>query len=256
MSGRIYAIMLNTFREAVRSKVLYAIVFFSLLLIASSLVFGELALYEQERTVKDIGLVTITLFGALIAVYTGVSLLYKEIEKKTIYTILSKPIERWHFLLGKYGGIVLTVGVALGLMAIILVLLMWARGIAVEAVLFKAFLLIFVEVSLLAALALLFSSFSTPFLSGLMTALIFGLGHLHPAFEDYAYMQDSALIQATLKMALLVLPNLDLFNQSQAVVHSYPVSWSSVGLSAGYGMLYTTLLLLGAALVMRRRDFI
>jgi len=144
MIGRVYAIALNTFREAVRSKVLYAILFFAVLLILLSLAFGELSLYEQERVNKDLGIVVITVFGALIAIYTGISLLFKELDKKTIYTIVSKPIHRWQFLLGKYLGILLTLAVELGIMSAIFVAQLALKDIELNATLFQALVLIYV----------------------------------------------------------------------------------------------------------------
>src|SRR5690606_4097344 len=153
MFGRIYAIALNTFREAVRSKILYAILFFAVLLILGSLAFGELSLYQQERAIQDLGVVVITLFGSLIAIYTGVSLLYKEIDKKTIYTIVSKPIERWHFLVGKYLGILITMAVQVAFMSAIFLGMLWVRDIPIGLTLLQALLLIYVEIAVVAAIA-------------------------------------------------------------------------------------------------------
>ncbi len=253
---RIHAIALNTFREAVRSKILYAILFFAVLLILSSIAFGELSLYEQERVIKDIGVVVITLFGAMIAIYTGISLLHKEMDKKTIYTIVSKPIERWQFLVGKYLGILLTVAVELGFMSLIFLALLVLRDIAVTTTLVQALLLIYVQIAVVAAIATLFSAFSTPFLSGMMTASLFLLGNLHDAIVSFTDSHASQMVRAFMRVGELLIPNLSLFNLSREVTYDLPVSWSYVMLTAGHGSLYVLVMLGLAALIFSRRDFI
>ena len=254
--GKIYAIGLNTFREAVRSKVLYAILFFSGLLILLSMVFGELSLYQQERVIKDLGVVIITLFSALIAIYTGVSLLHKEIDKKTIYTIVSKPVERWQFLTGKYLGMVITILVEMSIMTALFLGLLLVRGIPITLTLMQAILLIFLQISLLAATALLFSAFSSPFLSGMMTALFFLLGNLYPSIDRLAENHDNPALRAILQGARLVLPDLSLYNISTEVTYDIAVSWSFVGFGLLHACAYVLLLLIAGSVILHRRDFI
>jgi len=256
MIGRVYAIALNTFREAVRSEVLYAILFFAVLLILLSLAFGELSLYEQERVNKDLGIVVITVFGALIAIYTGISLLFKELDKKTIYTIVSKPIHRWQFLLGKYLGILLTLAVELGIMSAIFVAQLALKDIELNATLFQALVLIYVEVSVVAAIAMLFTTFSTPFLSGLLTASLFLLGNAHEAIRTFADTHKSDTMRGILKIAEVFVPDLTLFNLSREVTYNLEVPWSYVAYAAGHGVLYAGALLVISAAVFGRRDFI
>jgi len=254
--ARLYAIALNTFREAVRSKVLYAILFFAILLIVLSLAFGELSLYEQERVIKDLGVVVITAFGILIAVYTGVSLLHKEIDKKTIYTIISKPIERWQFLIGKFGGIMITMAVELAIMSAIFVLLLMVRDIAITTTLWQALLLIYAEITVVAAIAMVFGAFSTPFLSGMLTMSLVLLGNLHGAIQGFADSHPSPTMRGVLSAAQMFLPDLTLFNLSTEVTYNTPVPWAQVGWSLAHGGLYTGMLLIIATLIFHRRDFI
>lgn len=256
MIGRIYAIALNTFREAVRSKVLYAILFFAVMLIVLSLAFGELSLYEQERVNKDLGIVVITVFGGLIAIYTGISLLYKEIDKKTIYTIISKPIQRWQFLLGKYLGILLTLAVELTIMSVIFVAQLAIKDIELTTTLFQALALIYVEISVVAAIAMLFTTFSTPFLSGLLTASLFLLGNAHGAIRNFAEIHKSDTIRGVLKIAEVFLPDLTLFNLTQEVTYNIEVPWSYVAYATSHGLLYAGALLVISSVVFGRRDFI
>ncbi|MDX9720439.1 MAG: ABC transporter permease subunit [Myxococcota bacterium] len=256
MFGRFHAIALNTFRVAVRSNVLYAILFFAVLLILSSMVFGELSLYEQERVIKDLGILIITLFGALVAVYTGVSLLYKEIDKKTIYTIISKPIERWHFLVGKYLGILITMAVEVGIMAILFLLLLVFKQIEITQTLLQALLLIYVETAVVAAIATLFSSFSTPFLSGMMTAALFLLGNLHETMAHFAAKHPEQWVRSILDIAKFLLPDLSLFNLSTEVTYNIAISWGYVAQASAHGGFYIVLMLAAAAAIFRARDFI
>lgn len=256
MLARVYAIALNTFREAVRSKVLYAILFFALLLIFASMAFAELSMHQQERVIKDLGIVVITLFGAILAVFTGVSLLHKEIEKKTIYTIVSKPIERWHFLLGKYLGILMTMAVQVAIMSAIFLLLLYIRDLPITAVVLQALLLIYVEVAVVAAFAMMFSSFSSPFLSGMLTASVFLLGNLHDQIATFAQDSDSAMVRTVLTIAEMVLPNLSLFNLSDEVTADLAVSAEYLGYAVLHGLFYTAMLMFVATFIFRRRDFI
>lgn len=256
MLAKIHAIALNTFREAIRNKVLYAVLFFAVLLIMSSLALGELSLYEQERVVKDVGLVTVTFFSVLIAIYTGVSLLYKEIEKKTIYTIIPKPIERWQFLLGKFGGILMTMAVQLLVMSAILVGLLLVRDIALTGTLITALCLIFVEVSIIAAVAIFFSAFSTPLVSGMLTAMVFLVGNLYTGISDIVESSESPLLAAALRISLWLFPDLTLFNLSTAVTYNVSVSFGAVSYACLYGVAYTAAVLFGSILVFERRDFI
>ena len=305
--GRIYAIALNTFREAVRDRVLYAVLGFACAVLFFTLALAELSLHDQARVVNDVGLASISLFSVMVAIFLGSSLLYKEIERKTLYVILPKPIRRSEFLLGKYLGIVLTAVVFVGLMGALQVwitalqagaslavsfglfvglaaalggALYWARdrtavlvpfavlaltsvsfiaaraGVALDPILAQLALSA-VEVLVLAAVAILFSSFSSPFLTGIFTLGIWVLGR---SADDMATMKSKQLsdsIRQLLKLAAEVLPNLQLYVPGRTLLtgQSKVLLWPYVATSAGYGLLYATLLLIAAAVIFQRRDF-
>ena len=306
--ARIYAIAINTFREAVRDRVLYGVLGFACAVLFFTLAIAELSVHEQERVVADVGLASISMFSVIVAMFLGSSLLYKEIERKTLYVILPKPVHRAEFLLGKYFGIFLTalvfvalmgslqlwitavqagaqVPLACGVLLGLLVLLGIALSLAgdrtavlvpyslvaltscaffaagteaqVEPVLAQLFLCA-IEVLVLAAVALLFSSFSTPFLTGAFTMGIWLLGR---SADDMATMKSKQLaepIRKLLHFLAEILPNLQLYVPGRSLLsgHGKVSVWFYVGEATAYGLVYAALILLMAALIFRRRDFI
>jgi len=187
--GRIYAIARNAFREAVRDRVLYNLVFFVLLLIAGAIFLGELSDAQESKIITDMGLSAMLLFGAFISIFVGVGLVYKEIERRTIYAIFAKPVGRGEFLVGKYLGLCLTLLVNVVVMGIgVTLALLYVRRAGDPSVLhiWPAILLIYVELMILTAVALLFSSFSSPALSALMTFFVFIIGHFSADLKTFA----------------------------------------------------------------------
>jgi Cu-processing system permease protein len=312
--GRIWAVAINTFREAVRDKVLYGVLGFACAVLLLSLALAELSLHQQRRVVLDIGIASISLFSVVIAIFLGSSLLYKEIEKKTLYVILPKPIRRWEFLLGKYLGIVLTAavfialmggiqlwvtsvqadegvidaayflralrfpllgGVALGLIAwrlresgVLLALaavgllglgggLAASQGVDVPPIL-AALVLVLGEVVVLSAVAMLFGSFSTPFLTG---ALSFGVWLVGRSADEMADMRSEAVseaVKALLRGLARVVPNFHLFVPGRDLLTGELEGGAGPYLltTSAYGLVYAALLLFAAALIFRRRDFL
>src|SRR6266511_747058 len=177
---RVSAIARNAFREAVRDRVLYNLIVFALLLIAGAIFLGELSAGQEAKIIVDLGLSAILLFGVFIAIFVGVGLVYKELERRTLYAIFSKPVGRSEFLIGKYLGLCLTLLVNVAVMgagvslALIYVSHGWDQ---LVLTIWPAILLIYVELMLLTGVALLFSSFSSPALSALLTFFVFIIGH-------------------------------------------------------------------------------
>ncbi|MCA9531572.1 MAG: ABC transporter permease [Myxococcales bacterium] len=308
--SRIYAVALNTFREAVRDRVLYGVLAFAIAVLTFTLVLAELSLNQERRVVSDIGLASISLFSVIIAVFLGSSLLYKEIERKTLYVIIPKPIHRYEFLLGKYFGIVLTsavfvaimgavlfmvasvqlgvsllltIGVSAGLLVLLgvglylasdhtSVLLPWsllavvvatfvARHAGVVWMPYVASLGLNVgEALVITAVALFFSSFSTPFLTGLFT---FGVWLLGRSADDMATIHSKLLgpgIERALHVLAEVVPNFNLFVPGRHALLATTTEYGGpalyVGRTLGYAVLISGLLLTLAALIFRRRDFL
>src|ERR1700733_7097601 len=108
MSNVPAVVAVNTFRESVRDRVLYNLIFFALVMIAAAVIVGKISIGVEHEVIINLGLTAISLFGLVMAIFIGVGLVYKEIEKRTLYSLLAKPVRRWQFLTGKYAGLLLT----------------------------------------------------------------------------------------------------------------------------------------------------
>jgi ABC-type transport system involved in multi-copper enzyme maturation permease subunit len=251
-------IALNTFRESVRDRILYNLVVFALLLIGSSLFIGELAIGGEQKIIVDLGLSAMRFFGTLIAIFIGIQLVYKEIERRTLYNVLSKPVRRGEFILGKYLGLGLTLGVnaAVMVVGIVLTLLMLERGLSnlVVPVLPAAFL-IFLELLVVTAVALSFSTFSTPALSAILTFLVWITGHFTTNFKDMAAASDSPVVSTVLYTLYYAVPNFSNFNAIAAAGHGDVVSAARVAGAVAYAVVYCGILLSVAVLAFERREF-
>jgi ABC-type transport system involved in multi-copper enzyme maturation permease subunit len=262
MIGRIWAIALNTFREAARIRVLYGIL---VLVLGSNLLavfVGELSRRDADRFARDIGLAGISLFGSLTAIFLGVFLLYTEVQRRTIHAIVCKPISRWEFVVGKYAGMAVVLSVLVGVFAVAMLgMLVWQHT-EVSAGVAKAVVLSWLEVTTVAAIAIFFSSFSTPFLSGIFALGMWVIGRLTPDLEA-ATRAAAPWIRLTTRIALEIVPDVHLFAVSGRTldgttvsVHGDFVPWSYVALAAAHGVGWTVALLALAALLFHRRDFV
>ena len=251
---KVLSIALNTFRENLRDKLLYNLLIFALLMIGSSLLLMRLTLGEFHRLILDIGLGSINFFGVLIAIFVGIGLVSKEIEKKTIYTIVSKPVARYQFLLGKYLGLCLTLLVNTAIMALGLLAVLSMQDVPIHAVLFKALGMIVVEFMVVTAVALLFSTFTSATLSAIFTLAIFVIGHLTADLKVFSQKLEG-LSQTVLEGMYYLLPNLERFNLKGHVTHQLDIPVGDLLLIAAYGLAYTTFLLMLASVIFQRRDF-
>src|SRR5467141_5238673 len=208
---RIAAIARNAFREAVRDRVLYNLVLFVLLLSAGAIFLGELSGGQEAKIIVDLGLSAILLFGVFIAIFVGVGLVYKEIERRTVYAILSKPVGRGEFLLGKYLGLCLTLFVNVLVMGagVSLALVYVSRGGDPTAInIWPAILMIYVELMILTSIALLFSTFSSPALSALLTFFVFIIGHFSADLKGLASSMGTTSARVFFTALYYLLPNL------------------------------------------------
>ncbi len=249
------AIARNTFREAIRDRIFYLLLAFAIIMIASSRILSLLTVGSEEKIVKDIGLASISLFGVATAIFVGVGLVFKEIEKRTVYTLVSKPIRRSQFILGKYLGLVMVLAVNVAIMTAFFYLLLIVKG-WMDPAITRAVVLIFVELALVTAIAILFSSFSSPILASLFTVTFYVIGHLSWGLLLLADKIQGGFGRAVCHVLYAVLPNLEALNVKGLVVHGIPVPMSQVAYASVYGVSYTMLVLLLAVLVFRRRDFL
>lgn len=251
----ILVIALNTFRENLRDKILYNLLVFALLLIGVSVLLADLTIMEHRKIVTDMGLAAINLVGVIIAIFVGIGLVSKEIERRTVYTIMARPISRTQFILGKYLGLTLTLLVNVLIMLIVYLAILWGYQAPVHPALLQAVGLIFVELLLVTALALLFSTFSSSTLSAIMTLAIYVIGHLTTDLKGLAEKSQSGAVKAVMTGLYYLCPNLELLNVKGQAAAGTAIAWSYQALASAYGLMYVALLLTAACMVFQRRDF-
>jgi ABC-type transport system involved in multi-copper enzyme maturation permease subunit len=264
---RVGAVALNTFREAIRDKILYVLLFFAVGILMSTRAVAQGALHEELRVTRDIGLVGIELFGSLIAIFVGVTLVYKELDKKTVFSLIPKPMHRWEFILGKFFGMVITLAVLVAVMAAVLFAVLSLERMATDdysgfGPVLRAIVLIYCEIVVVTSVAVLFSTFTTPLLSGAFTLGIFVVGHFTPELREVIGKLASPA-RGIMRAAIRVFPDLNLFYVSGEMVRGQPVSvhgayvdWSYVAVAAGYGACYAACALALSMLLFSRRDFV
>jgi ABC-type transport system involved in multi-copper enzyme maturation permease subunit len=262
------AIAVNVFRESVRDKVLYSLVLFAIVMVGVSYLLGQLTAGQDVKIIKDLGLSAISVFGLFIAVFIGIGLVSKEVERRSVYSLLPKPIHRYQLILGKFAGLALTLTVNLAVMTLALYVVLWYMSSSVppavqrawdapglDPALLKAIGLILVELWLITAIALFFSTFSTPMLSAALTFGLFIVGHFSADLRNLDQVVDSAAAQQLARALYWVLPNLAQFDIKAQVVHGQPVAFGYLALTAGYAALYVTMLLAVAMYIFSHRDF-
>ena len=261
-------VAVNVFKESVRDKILYNLVVFAVLLISASYLIGELTAGQDVKIIKDLGLAAISMFGLLIAVFIGIGLVWKEVEKRSIYTLLSKPMRRQEFLLGKYCGLVLTLIINVAVMTVAFYVVLaymevtspvnirasWPAP-ATDLAMLKAIALIMMELMLVTAIALFFSTFSSPFLSAMMTLAVWVIGHFNADLRDYGATISSPLAASLARGVYYVVPNFAAFDVKLQVVHAQAVPLRYMALTSAYGLTYVAFVLLGAVIIFSKRDF-
>jgi ABC-type transport system involved in multi-copper enzyme maturation permease subunit len=270
-------IALNTFREAVRDRVLYIIVFFAIVMVITSRAIGWISVAQQIQVVKHFSLASISFFGALVAVFIGTALIYKETDKRTIYTILSKPVHRWQFVLGKFAGLVAVLFlVVLGSGLFVVAFVAWGLGGAIDLLFLQALAGIFLELTVVTAVAIMVSTVASPILSAIVTFATYLVGQVTPdllevvAFKPVRPDQIELVRQSNelavflththgflaplAKVLYVLLPNLSHFAFRNRVVHGPPLAEGEFALAVVYAVCYSAVVLgLAIALFQRKR---
>jgi ABC-type transport system involved in multi-copper enzyme maturation permease subunit len=255
--SRVGIVALNTFREAVRDRVLYNLVFFALVMIAASILVGQISIGIEEMVIVTLGLTAISVIGLLIAVFIGVGLVSKEMDKRTLYALLAKPVHRWEFLLGKFGGLVLTLAVNTIAMAIGLFLVMSlikSSGEHLEGSVLVAVYFILLKLALVVALALLFSCYTTPLLSILSTAGLYIAGLFVMEMRTFQNGSLSPALGTLLRWLSYVLPNFENFDVMAAAAHGRTIPAALIAQNTAYATLYCAVVLAAAAAIFTRRN--
>jgi Cu-processing system permease protein len=255
--SRILIVARNTFREAVRDRVLYNLVFFALLLIASAVIVGQISMDIESVVMVSLGLSAISSIGLLIAVFTGVGLVAKEIDKRTLHAVLAKPLRRWEFLLGKFSGLVLTLAVNTAAMAagLLLAMLFVKHSIVrSDAVVLVAVYFILLKLALVVALAMLFSCFTSPLLAILFTGGLYVAGLFVAQLRNLQSTQLNPQTQKLFSVLSYLLPNFGNYDVMGAAAHGRAVPGSLVLHNTLYTVLYCAIVLSSAAVIFSRKD--
>jgi len=252
---KILAIATNTFKETIRDKILYNLLIFALIMIGLTIFLGELTIAEQTKMTIDLGLASISIFGTLIAIFIGIGLVYKEIDRRTIYTIISKPVRRYQFLLGKFLGLLLTIAVNLGIMVIGFIGVLYFIGSRPSSAIFAAILLIYVELMVITAIAMLFSTFTTPILSAIFTLSFYVMGHLVRDMRYFAAHTRDEFAKRAFAVITRIAPDLERFNLREWAAYSEPVDPYVIWWSCILGIIYAAFFIILGAIIFQRRDF-
>jgi ABC-type transport system involved in multi-copper enzyme maturation permease subunit len=256
------------FRESVRDRVFYNLVLFAVLLVGGSILIGQLTAGQDVKIIKDLGLTATSLFGLFISIFIGINLVSKEVERRSVYPLFAKPIRRSEFIVGKYAGLLLTllVNVAVMTVALYTVLFFLARGVpdniqrawdapAVDPALLKAIAMIYVDLALVTAVAVLFSTYSSPMLSAVFTLGLYIVGQFNADLKRFDEIVSAPLAAWIGKACYYVLPDFARFDVKLAVVHGVPVSGGYLAWTTMYAAAYIAALLFGACVIFARRDF-
>ncbi len=253
---KIRAIALNTFKEAIRDRILYLLLFFAAVSLLFSRFLALLTVGDRVKIIRDVGLSSISIFGVLMAILIGTGLVYKEIDKKTIYTLLSKPIHRYQFLLGKFLGLIITLFIMLFFMSFIFMALVFFHTFKIEWNLLIPVFFVFFELCLITAVAILFSCFSTPILSSIFSLAFYLIGHLSWGLEGLIQKMKPGAGKILAQILYTFLPDLENFNFKTEIVQHLPIPSKIFIISTLYGLFYTLFILALAMLIFRRRNFI
>ncbi len=257
-TSKIAVIALNTFRESVRDRVLYNLILFVLLLVCASVFISELSINQETKFIATLGLSSMLVFGALIAIFIGVGLVYKEIDKRTIYNLLSKPVHRHEFIVGKYFGLCMTLLVNTAVMTLgtELALVYVNQGLVpLQLSVLSAAYLIYLELALLVAVALMFSTFSTPMLAALYTFAVYVIGHFSADLKLAAELSESTVVRGVLTVLYYVVPNLSNFGFITEASHGQVVPLRMAVSATVYAIVYISILLSASVLIFQRRNF-
>lgn len=261
-------IALAVFRESVRDRVLYNLAGFALLVIGASYLIGQLTAGQDVKIIKDLGLAAMAVFGLFIAIFIGIGLVSKEVERRSIYSLIAKPVRRSELVVGKYLGLVLTIGINIAVMTAVwygvLGYMSWIEteqfksgweAPATDPRMLVAVYLIFVQLALVIAIALFFSTFSSPMLSATFAFGLYVAGHFSADLKNFDVAVGDSPIRYVTTALYYVLPNMAIFDVKNAVVHAQPVPAGYVLTATAYALCYAAALVAAGVWIFSRRDF-
>jgi ABC-type transport system involved in multi-copper enzyme maturation permease subunit len=256
MNNRIFHIATNTFREAVRDRVLYNLIAFALLMSGAAILVGQISFGIERLVVINLGLTAISLFGTVIAIFIGIGLVSKEIDRRTLYTVLSRPVRRWEFIVGKFFGlsgtlVVNTFFMAIGVFAALLYVSRHFQK--TDGWILVALYFIVLQFLMITALSLLFSTYSSPLMSAVFAFCVFVIGSFAEDLRGFAAMTNGLTRWLATGVAYLV-PNFSALNVISLVAHEQAVSAQLIFYNTAYALIYATMAICGAVLIFEHRN--
>lgn len=248
------AVALAAIKEGVRDKIFLNLLVFGSLLVLASMLVGELSIGQRGKFMKDIGLASISLIGALTAILLGTGSIRRELERRAICSVLYRPIRRWKYLLGKYLGVCAVVGIDVLLMSVLFFGVLLLRGYSVHPGLFKAILLTYVGLSITASIGLLFSLVASSTLSVLFTGAIYAAGHMSAELREIGAASGEALMRLLSKAIYYALPNLGALDVRGEAAYGLPIDNLLLLKLTIYGLAYAGLILIAASAIFERRE--
>ncbi len=252
---KIRTIAMNTFKEAARNKIFYLLLFFAVFFIIGSKVISFLTVGDREKIIIDMGLASINFFSVMVAIFTGINLVFKEIEKKTIFNILSKPVKRSDFILGKFFGLGITTLVSLSVMGLIFFLFLLINSVQIVPLMILYFAYMYVELLIIISISILFSSFSTPILSSIFTISIYLIGHVVWTFNTLKDRIAGGFEKTVFYLTYYIFPNLEKFNLKSSVLTAEMPGLNSILLTLLYGLFFTSGVLFLSIVIFSKREF-
>jgi|WetSurMetagenome_2_1015567.scaffolds.fasta_scaffold193453_1 Cu-processing system permease protein len=250
----IYEISLNTFKETIRNNVVYLVLFFVVVLIVLSVSFGDWSVFARIQVIEDFGLATMSISGLLVAVFIGVGMLSKEISSKTVYHVLTKPVARHQFVIGKFAGLFSVLILNYAVMSFFFVATLLFFGAHVGWTHFSAIVCIGTEMAVIISAALFFSTFTSSMLAALFSIAFYCAGHLNDLISVGFVSKSWNLFHLVLKILYYLLPNLEHFNIRNHVVYHSALPADYTFFAVAYGCLYVVLFLTLSCVIFRKRD--
>jgi len=246
---QIVAITLNTFKETIRDRVLAVIVVFALLMIAGGLWLGSISLGEQGRMIKDFGLVAVTFFGLIVAVFVAAGLVHKEVEKRTVYVLFSKPVSRGAFITGKFIGLCGTMALVLAGMGLFLFGLVWAVAGEASGMVLLAVLMIYVQLLVIVAVTIFFSTMGSAILAAVLGICVYAAGQLSHNVLALTRLGKNPVTEALSWVVYVIIPNFSAVDVKAGAVGEQALAWGQIGLWTAYLLAYVVVVLALAGLM-------
>lgn len=251
----IVTIAKNTFKETIRDRVLYVILAFAILLIISTIFFGSISLDQDVKVIKDLGLAGIFLFGVIIAIFVGTTLVHKELDRRTIYLIFPKPVHKYEFVLGKFFGMAATLLLVTLLMSIVFFIILTIKKEPFSTILIEAIAWGYFELLILSAISILFSSLTSPIASTIYTISLFIIGHASTSLLYLINTTDSKVLLYLVKGAYYIFPNFEKFNIRNSAIAGVGISGDQILFTIIYGLAYIIIALMIANWLLKKQEF-